>query len=327
MFHGLQRYSRYARTTPLRLVRRLMRCRPKPWCESLVLLITIALTCTWLRAEIGNWLALLTAAGAPLAALDGAWSRRFIARRARQQLRRLLGEQSPAVPDTDHAPVFLLSPMPAGYGIFLPEPVDGAAPRMPALWIGRSQHCVLFAVDIAEITDPGRDEEIRLAVRDALHRLLIDAFEGAGISWRSCVREDRDKGVVVVIPAHMPTIRVVDPLVHEIRLRLARHNRLSSPAAQLRLRLAVHIGEVHRDERGPAGTAVNHLLRILDAPDLRQALRSSDSGLALIVSDYVYWNVIYGGPGGVNPVAYSKITMGAEQFQAPAWILEVAALG
>jgi hypothetical protein len=304
-----------------------MCCRLKPWCESLALLITITLTCTWLRVEIGNWLALLTAAGAPLAVLDGSWCRRFIVRRARQQLRGLLGGQSPKVPDTDRAPVFLLSPMPAGYAIFLPDPADRTEPGMSAPSVGRSQHCVLFAVDIAQFTGFGRDEEMRLAVLDALHRLLIDSFEGSGISWRSCVREDHDKGVLVVIPAHMPTIRVVDPLVHEIRLRLARHNRLSSSVAQLRLGLAVHIGEVYRDERGLAGTAVNHLFRMLDTPYLRQALRSSDSGLALIVSDYVYWNVIYGGPGGVNPVACSKVTVGTEQFQAPAWILEVAALG
>ena len=129
----------------------------------------------------------------------------------------------------------------------------------------------------------------------------------------------------MVIPAHMPTIRVVDPLVHEICLRLVRHNRLSSPVAQLRLRLAVHIGEVYRDKRGLAGTAVNHLFQMLDVPDLRQALQSSDSGLAMIVSDYVYWNVIYGGPGGVDPLACSKVIVGTEQFQAPAWILETAA--
>jgi hypothetical protein len=206
-----------------------------------------------------------------------------------------------------------VSPMPDGE-------VEPALREIATLPIGWSQHCVLFAVDIAQFTAAGRDDEVQLAMREALYRLLVESFDGSGISWRSCVHEDCGDGVVVVIPAHMPTITVIDPLVEQIQMRLRRYNRLSSPVAQVRLRLAVHIGEVYRDGHGLAGKAVNDLFRMLDAPDLRQAVQISETGLALIVSDYLYQSVIHGGPGNTDPAAYSEVMVRVKQFQARAWL-------
>jgi hypothetical protein len=310
MSHGIRRPK-----TVLELVRRPIRLIT-PWCEKIALLIAVTLAYFRLREEIGNWQALLAATGAPLAVLDG-WSGRFVARRLR---RRLLP-----------APVTVW--IPAGHDVFISRRSGAAAvpaPRGPDRQsiistppIGRSQHCVLFAVDIVRFTDASRDDEVQLALREALYRLLIESFEGSGIPWRSCVHEDRGDGVVVVIPAHMPTITVVHPLVDQILVRLRRHNRLSSPVAQVRLRLAVHIGEVYRDAHGLAGKAVNHLFRMLDAPNLRQAVQSSE--LALIVSDYLYQNVIHGGPNGVDPGAYSEVTVTVKQFRARAWLLGIPA--
>jgi hypothetical protein len=337
----------------LELARRPAR-RFKPWCERLILLIAITLAYTRLRAEIGNWQALLAAAGAPLAVIDGPWSGRLVARRIRQRLQGPLGGRSRRLPEVERPPALWAPPPFYGYGVLLSglpggpvavkalqddRPPAGALLPVPDRDsdlatgveilaspppIGRSQHCVLFAVDIAQFTGEGRDDEVQLALREALYRLLIESFEGSGIPWRACVHEDRGDGVIVIIPAHMPTITVVDPLIEQIRARLRKHNRLSSSVAQVRLRLAVHIGEVYRDGYGLAGKAVNDLFRILDAPDLRQAVQSSETGLALIVSDYVYQSVIHGGPGNADPAAYAEVTVKVKQFQARAWLLEVA---
>jgi hypothetical protein len=331
-------------------------CRYKPWCVRLILLIATTLACTRFRAEIGNWQAVLAIAGAPLAVIDGQWSGRFVARTIRQRLHGPFGGRSRRLPETERSPALWVPPTSYEYGIFIstrgPVAVEGVPHHRPrpvaestllpapeqdltgrvdtrasAPLIGRSQHCVLFAVDIAQFTGDGRDDEVQLALREALYRLLIGAFEGSGIPWRSCIHEDRGDGVVVVIPAHMPTITVVDPLIEQIRMRLRRHNRLSSPVAQVRLRLAVHIGEVYRDEHGLAGKAVNHLFRMLDAPTLRQALQTSETGLALMVSDYVYQSVIQGGPGTADPASYSEVDVRVKQFQTRAWLLEVPGSG
>jgi hypothetical protein len=59
---------------------------------------------------------------------------------------------------------------------------------------------------------------------------------------------------------------------------------------------------------------------MLDAPDLRQAVQASETGLALIVSDYLYQSVIHGGPGNTNPSAYAEVLVRVKQFQARAWL-------
>ena len=92
----------------------------------------------------------------------------------------------------------------------------------------RSQHCVLFAVDIVGFNDAGRDDEVQLVLRKALYEILIGAFAASGIWWESCTAEDRGDGVMIVIPAQMPTITIVHPLTAEIGSRLRRHNRMSS---------------------------------------------------------------------------------------------------
>ena len=55
-------------------------------------------------------------------------------------------------------------------------------PASPAL---RSLHRDLVAVDIAGFCDPNRDNLIQLHMRDALYRILRQAFGDAGIGWRT----------------------------------------------------------------------------------------------------------------------------------------------
>jgi hypothetical protein len=183
-----------------------------------------------------------------------------------------------------------------------------------------SQHCAILAVDVAGFTDPKRDDEVQLAVRDVLYRLLIAAFDSVGIGWSGCSHEDRGDGALVIVPLHMPTAVLADPLLGHLRAGLRRHNRLSSDAVRIRLRVAVHIGEVHRDRYGFAGTAVNHLFRLLDAPVLKDVLASSGGELALIVSDYVYDSVIRHGPGLIDPATYAPVIAVIEDAPVHAWI-------
>jgi hypothetical protein len=184
----------------------------------------------------------------------------------------------------------------------------------------RAQHCLLFAVDIADFTDVKRDDEVQLAVRAALYGLLIESFDDAHLPWDQCLHEDRGDGILVIIPAKMPSASVVDPLLGHIRAGLRRHNRLASEAAAIRLRVAVHIGEVHSDAHGLAGVAVNHLFRLLDAPVLKRTLAAAPTDVALIVSDYFYDSVLRHGPGMIDPAAYRPVTVEVKRTQARGWI-------
>lgn len=185
---------------------------------------------------------------------------------------------------------------------------------------GRSQHCLLFAVNVADFTRRDGDDEVQLIIRAALYRLLIAAFETCAIRWDNCHHEDRGDGVLVVIPLCMPTVVAVDPLVGLLRAGVRRHNRLSRDIDQVRLRAAVHIGEVHRDQYGVAGVAVNHLLRLLGAPVVNETLTASRSELALIVSAYVYDSVLRQAGEHVDLDTYRPVDVAVAETSARAWI-------
>jgi hypothetical protein len=165
-----------------------------------------------------------------------------------------------------------------------------------------------------------RDVEVQVAMREALYRVLTDAFDRALLPWENCLHEDRGDGVLVIIPARMPSAMVVDPLVAHIRAGLRRHNRLSSDAAQIKLRVAVHIGEVHGDAHGLVGTAINHVFRLLDAEALKRALASSGADAALIVSNYFFDSIIRHGPDLIDPAAFQPVTVAVKETRTRGWI-------
>jgi hypothetical protein len=200
----------------------------------------------------------------------------------------------------------------------LPAPRGAVPVRPPAP--GSSQHCLLLAVDVADFAARGRDEEVQLIIRDTLYRLLTAAFGTCGIAWETCHHEDRGDGVLVVVPLHMPTIVAIDPLVPLLRSGIRRHNRVSSEIARIRLRVAVHVGEVHRDRHGVAGVAVTHLFRLLDASAAREALAAGPGELALIVSGYVYDSVLRPAGDAVDLDAYRPVEVALKETRARAWI-------
>ena len=134
---------------------------------------------------------------------------------------------------------------------------------------------VLFAVDIAGFTDPRRDEQVQLHLRDVLYRILERAFDGSGVPWRACAHEDRGDGVLVIVPPTIPVDGLADPLPERLCGLVRVHNRLSSEEARIQLRAAAHVGQVYRDEHGFAGDSACHLRRLLDAPGLKHLLEIS----------------------------------------------------
>jgi class 3 adenylate cyclase len=182
------------------------------------------------------------------------------------------------------------------------------------------QVCTLFAVDIAEFTRPDRDDDVRMFMHEELYRILERAFEGAGIPWTTCLREDRGDGVLVVVPPGIAANGIIDPLPERLRSLIRRHNHVSSEAAHFQLRVAVHIGPVDHDGHGFVGTDVDFLFRMLDARPLKHALARAGVDLALIVSDYVYRNVVSRHPSLISPTAFWSVRFQVKRTRARAWI-------
>lgn len=108
-------------------------------------------------------------------------------------------------------------------------------------------------------------------------------------------------------------------LVDRIRTGLRKHNELSSYIAHIQLRVALHSGEVQLDDHGLIGAAVLHVFRLVDAPQLRQALAESDAELAFIASEQVYQDVLRG-VTGLDPAEFSPVEVKVKETAARGWI-------
>jgi hypothetical protein len=205
------------------------------------------------------------------------------------------------------------------FGLIRTHPVVLLA-RVPGLPSERrSLQCSIAAFDVVAFGDRRRDDDVQVYVRTELYRILREAFDGSAVAWHACHREDRGDGVLVIVPPMVSAELLIDPLVDRVRAGLRRHNKLSSEAAQIRLRMALHAGHVRFDEHGVAGHALVHVFRMLEAPAFKTAFAATGSELGLITSDRLYEEVVRHGPGLIDPRLYEPLHVSVKETRARAW--------
>ncbi|HEV2781587.1 MAG TPA: hypothetical protein VGX25_19565 [Actinophytocola sp.] len=177
-------------------------------------------------------------------------------------------------------------------------------------------HYALAAVDIDGFGT--RSDADQQWLRDRMYELLRDAADGAGICWKRCHRVDRGDSVVLLIPAQVSKVTVAGGFVRELRAGLRTHNRRSREPVAMRLRMALHAGEVSDDGKNWVGTELNTVCRLVDLPQLRQALTGAD--LALCVSDLWFRTVIQQHPGLVDHLRYVPIVVQVKELDGRAWL-------
>lgn len=194
------------------------------------------------------------------------------------------------------------------------------APRPGGTPANRSVHCAVFTVDIAGFGDLRRDDPVRVHMRDAMYRHLVDSFEHAGVPWADTLHEDRGDGVLVIVPSRFPESVLIDPLLGRLLRGLQAYNRTASQLSTIRLRAALHAGQVYRDPNGLVGEAVNHTCRLLEAAELKKTLAATKAHLAFITSDALYHAVVRHGQGEIDPETFRAITVEEKETSAQAWI-------
>ena len=180
-------------------------------------------------------------------------------------------------------------------------------------------HRAIMVVDVERFGDPARTNLNQLAVRDGLYKALTQAFGESGILWESCVSEDRGDGALILVPPEVPKTYLVTSLPDRLVAAVSRHNARCAVPERMRLRVALHAGEVYRDAHGVAGTAINHAFRLAEAPALRSALTASPGVLALIVSDWLFSEVVRHDPAA-EPGSYRQVQVAVKETAAAGWI-------
>jgi tetratricopeptide (TPR) repeat protein len=188
-------------------------------------------------------------------------------------------------------------------------------------------HRSILVVDVEGFGDPRRTDRHQVQIRDGLYQAMRVAFHRTGIPWGSCDHEDRGDGILVLVPAEVPKSLLAESLPSALMAALADHNGKYPGQQPVRLRMALHAGEVTYDEHGVTGASVNLAFRLIDAKDLKAALARSAGILAIIVSSWFYEEVVR---HTTVAAAYAPVPITVKETAVTGWIclpdhLELAA--
>lgn len=192
----------------------------------------------------------------------------------------------------------------------------------PTAWVESGMHCGLFSIDIAGFGQVGRSSEVFVQVRRMLFGMLAEAFETSGIAWDACLKRDTGDGMIVVVPPHFPKFRLVYPLLSRLAGELARYNVVAGPGPRIRVRVAIHAGEIALDEYGVTGRPKVLLARLLDSRVLRDALADAPEGspVVVLVSDRFHEDVQDQGGPGLDTMSYRQVLVHEKETEVRAWL-------
>ncbi|HET6708042.1 effector-associated domain 2-containing protein [Amycolatopsis sp.] len=180
-------------------------------------------------------------------------------------------------------------------------------------------HRTIMTVDVAGYNHPARTMAHLREVHEALWRVLKGGFAETGIPWDVCFVENTGDGAMILLPPDIAKVDLVAQLPERMHAELRRHNAVHSEPAQVRLRLALHAGEVQSASHGSVGKAVSFTFRVLDAAEAKKAQKLTGAELALLASDVFYQEVVLQDPAAA-PAEYRRIAVTTKETSTVAWL-------
>lgn len=163
-------------------------------------------------------------------------------------------------------------------------------------------------------------------LRDRLYRVMWSSLGAVGISREDARCEDRGDGGFWVLPVAVPKAVVTGPFVRRLNEELELHNERSERDVTglrvvMRLRVALHAGEVGEDENGWVGPDLNTAFRLVNADPVRRALAEDEKApLALIMSRHWYGAVRGHRIEGFDPAAVRRARVSSKEVDETAWL-------
>jgi class 3 adenylate cyclase len=199
--------------------------------------------------------------------------------------------------------------------------------------IDPSHHRTIVALDIERSTT--RTNPVKAELRTKIYELFDAALRSAGV--HECHRDrfiDRGDGVLALIhPVNeAPKLRLLNQAIPALNQFLADYNaalpHLSRSERQLRIRVVMHAGEIHYDENGCFGEALDIAFRLLDANRVKKALEMTADPLVLVVSEDIYRSVVHHAYDGIDLSTFHqlvRVKVGGNHHRAWIRISEKAA--
>jgi hypothetical protein len=166
-----------------------------------------------------------------------------------------------------------------------------------------------------------RTDAVQQRLRADLRTAVSAAFASVRLDVSTFQSHDTGDGLILRIPASVSKQDITTALTGALNTELIRRTMSPRPVEELRLRLALHAGEVGEDEHGIVGTDLNTVCRLVDAEVLRDVLRAADrSYLVVAASQTWYEAVIRHGFDPIDPAAYRPARLDRKEVHQTLWI-------
>lgn len=192
-------------------------------------------------------------------------------------------------------------------------PLDDQLPTGPV-------HRSIIVLDLEGSTM--RTNLVKGELRRVMYDLLEHSLEAVAITGHRLESlTDRGDGVLALVRPHdeVPKTVLFERFIPLLTDLVAGYNaQAEQPALQMRLRAVVHAGEVHMDNRGCYGAAIDVAVRLLDAPQLKKALKQAAAPLVLAVSEEIHSGII--SHGYVDASKYFPISVRVGTRRHRGWV-------
>jgi len=181
------------------------------------------------------------------------------------------------------------------------------------------EHRSCIVVDVENSSS--RPDPDLMALRTALYEIVDDALARSPITPGQWVREDRGDGIMLLFASAVQKIDIVDPLLDHLVTALLRHNHGTALDKWMRLRVALHAGEVQRDQAGWGGAALTLTFRLSAARPVKEALARAPRAQCVIVASHEFYDsVIRHGHRSIDPANYRPIWIPLGNDSVRAWV-------
>lgn len=144
----------------------------------------------------------------------------------------------------------------------------------------KPRHRNCLSLDICRFT--GLNEAAQAHARTAVTGMVEQIASDLGIRWRAELHSDRGDGLAIVTKCGIEVL--VTDFPRQLGDAVRRHNLAVAPDLQIRLRLALDAGYLHKDKKGYSGDALIRVARLLDAPEFKEKMREQGAEFAVIIS-------------------------------------------
>ncbi|MFD4601509.1 hypothetical protein ACFWPQ_26180 [Streptomyces sp. NPDC058464] len=185
---------------------------------------------------------------------------------------------------------------------------------------GKPRYYLIVVIDIERFgrrTDP-----MQRWLREQLYAIVDKALEQAGVGTDDvAATSDRGDGCFLLLRPSVSKLDLTTSFLDALQTGLRGHAQRGNEETALRVRVALHAGEVSQDRRGWVGEALNTACRLVDLDALRTTLAAaSRSGLALAVTADWHAAVVRHDYPELPASGFRELPFMAKEITSRAWL-------